>query len=135
MVFPRRFTLAEAKRAARVLLNIVGMLRADAVPPRHGETGTVFTELRTFNRRHWVESFQRHNFLVLCTQPMHLFYTGQMVFGKRWSLRSRKLASSLLGSACILYKLGVPPAEPQDGRRRGAIAISEKPECVGLRDR
>ena len=63
------------------------------------------TELWTFSCRHWVNHFRQHNFEVILAEGMGLFYTGRMIFGQRWSLQSRARAASVLGSACILYKV------------------------------
>ncbi len=102
---PNSFSLSGVKRPAVGLWNMARVARAYAVPPRHGETGNAFTELWTFSRRHWVKHFRRHGFVVMSAKAMGLFYTGHMILGKHWSLRSRKLVRSVLGSACILYKI------------------------------
>ena len=76
-----------------------------AVPPRHGEAGTVITELWSFSRPYWIRSFRRRGFSVLSADPIGLFYTGHMVLGRRWSLNSRERTARFLGSACVIYKI------------------------------
>lgn len=109
-VIPRRPRVSELTRCADVLRGMIQLCRRYAVVPRHGETGNALTELWTFSRRHWVNHFRRHDFDVVLAEGMGLFYTGRMIFGKRWPLRSRARAASVLGSACILYKVkpGLP---------------------------
>lgn len=102
---PRSFCISELKRPAAGLLSMARVARAYAIPPRHGETGNAFTELWTFSRRHWIKHFHRHDCEVMGTKAMGLFYTGHMVLGKHWSFRSRRHVASVLGSACILYKV------------------------------
>lgn len=104
-LLPRRVSLGELKRPVHWLWRMGQVLRAYVVPLRHGETGNAVTELWTFSRRYWVRHFRQHNCTIILVEPMGLFYTGHLVFGKRWSLRSRKRAASVLGSACILYKI------------------------------
>jgi SAM-dependent methyltransferase len=113
-LLPRRLRLGELIRPVHGLWRIGQVLRAYAVPPRHGEVGNAMTELWRFSRRHWVRHFRQHSFVIMRVEPMGLFYTGHMVLGKRWSLRSRERVASLLGSACVLYKVkpGLPPRPP-----------------------
>jgi hypothetical protein len=104
-VIPRGAGRAHLRRAAGSAREIINLIRGSLLPPRHGETGTVWSELRTFSRRHWLDHFRAHGFDVLDVHPMDLFYTGYMVLGPRWSLASRARAARLLGSACILYRV------------------------------
>ena len=98
-----RMTLSLAR--LELLVQMARLARDNAIPPRHGETGSAVTELWTFSRRHWLEHFRQHGYAVIGASPMGLFYTGQMVLGKRWSLASRARLAVVLGSACILYKV------------------------------
>jgi glycosyltransferase involved in cell wall biosynthesis/SAM-dependent methyltransferase len=104
-LLPRRLGLAELKRPVHGLWRMAQVLRAYLVPVRHGEVGNAMTELWTFSRRYWVRHLRRHNCAIIAMAPMGLFYTGHMVLGKRWSMRWRQRAASVLGSACILYKI------------------------------
>lgn len=88
-----------------VLSRMWRLVKGYAIPPRHGETGTVMTELWTFRRRHWEHHFLRAHFALTCVEPMGLFYTGQMVLGPRWRMASRERTALFLGSACVLYKV------------------------------
>jgi SAM-dependent methyltransferase len=100
---PRRFRQSEWNRPS-IVFEEVGRLRKQYLRvPRHGATGNAFTELWTFSRRHWADHFRRNNWVVLRTEPLGLFYSGHMVFGKRWSLRARARVARVLGSATMLY--------------------------------
>ena len=100
---PRRFRLSEWKRPAIVFEELGRLGKQYLRIPRHGETGNALTELWTFSRRHWVKHFLRHNFVVIRTEAIGLFYTGHMVLGKHWGLRSRERVAKVLGSATMLY--------------------------------
>ena len=104
-LFPRSLTFQEPVRMARSLMEIGRWCVRYAVPRRHGESGNAFTELWTFRRDYWIKHFREHSFEVICAEPMGLFYTGHMVLGKRWSLDSRRRVATLLGSACVVYKV------------------------------
>ncbi len=97
-----RVILSNTKNCFR---QMVGVARAYVVPPRHGETGNAVTELYTFSRNRWIRHFRNNGYQVMEAKPMDLFYTGHMVLGARWSMKSRRFASRLLGSACVLYKV------------------------------
>lgn len=114
---PRRFRLSEWKRPAIVFEELRRLGKQYIRIPRHGETGNALTELWTFSRRCWVKHFLRHNFVVIRTEAIGLFYTGHMVFGKRWGLRSRERAARVLGSATMLYVVQ-PIAEESLPERR-----------------
>lgn len=115
-VLPRRPTWQGLLNPLRVLVQMSRLIRDNAIAPRHGETGSAATELWTFSRRHWLKHFRQQGFAVLGASPMGLFYTGQMVLGKRWSLASRARLASVLGSACVLYK--VRPSREEIGAGR-----------------
>jgi len=72
---------------------------------RHGERGTVISELWLFHPHWWRRNFRENGFKVLYDEPMGLFYTGNMLFGPRISLVQRERVASVLGSACHLFKI------------------------------
>lgn len=82
-----------------------GLLRQYWQPPRHGEQGNVWTEIILFSRWRWERHFIRNGYKVIKVKPLHLFYTGHMVFGCCCPMRLRGLLSRILGSACVLYKV------------------------------
>jgi len=92
---------------ARLVVSALRSAWAAWRPPRHGEVGNAFTEIATFSRFWWRRHFRSHGYRVLMEQPMGLFYTGYMLRGAKWPLRSRVRAALWLGSACILYKVEV----------------------------
>jgi SAM-dependent methyltransferase len=72
---------------------------------RHGERGNLLTETWLFLPEWWRRSFQRNGFAILRDEPMGLFYTGNMMFGARWSLVKRARLARVLGSACHIFEL------------------------------
>ena len=96
---------SEFSRVPSSVLEMIKLARQYATPPRHGEEGTVVTELWRFSRPHWIMHFRRRGFTVASAEPIGLFYTGHMILGKRWSLESRERMARLLGSACVIYKI------------------------------
>lgn len=114
---PRRFRRSEWTRPAIVFEELGRLGKQYIRLPRHGETGSAVTELWTFSRRRWVKHFLRHNFAVIRTEAIGLFYTGHMVFGKRLGLRARERAAKVLGSATMLYVVQ-PIAEASLPERR-----------------
>ncbi len=78
-------------------------LLARVLPPRHGETGSSFSELRRFRASAWIRHFQEHGMIVVGVAPIGIFHTGEMALGPRWSIASRRKAAAILGSGCILY--------------------------------
>jgi len=76
---------------------------------RHGERGTVITELWLFHPRWWRRRFRADGFAIVGDEPMGLFYTGHSVIGGGWSLQRRQRLARVLGSACHVFHL-VPRA-------------------------
>ncbi|MFM8552516.1 MAG: class I SAM-dependent methyltransferase [Nitrospiraceae bacterium] len=104
-LLPQRFSRSGLMESLEVFKQMGRLAKDYALPPRHGETGNVLTELWTFSRRHWVKHFRLARFTLDCVEPMGLFYTGNMVLGRRWALPSRERVAAFLGCACILYKV------------------------------
>jgi SAM-dependent methyltransferase len=72
---------------------------------RHGERGTVISELWLFHPQWWRRNFKKNGFTVLRDEPMGLFYTGNMLLGTHLSLAHRERIAGVLGSACRLFKI------------------------------
>jgi SAM-dependent methyltransferase len=104
-LIPESINPREVLRPIRVAKRAWELVRYYAVPPRHGETGNVVSELWTFSARHWARHFTAHRFEILGQEPLGLFYTGHMVLGARWPISSRQRAARLLGSSCYLFKV------------------------------
>jgi len=75
------------------------------LPRRHGERGNVISELWLFHPRWWRRHFQRNGFAVVSEQAMGLFYTGEVLMGRRLGLVGRARMARLLGSSSHLFKL------------------------------
>jgi SAM-dependent methyltransferase len=101
-----RSVLARARAADVGIVKILGEeLYELFVPSRHGERGTVVTELYLFSRPAWLALFQKSHWKVAQAYPNRLFYTGHGFFGGRLGIKSRRRLSSLLGSACNIFVL------------------------------
>ncbi|HEY1363719.1 MAG TPA: methyltransferase domain-containing protein [Xanthobacteraceae bacterium] len=74
-------------------------------PHRHGERGNVVSEIWLFHPRWWRRHFAENGFSVLHDASMGLFYTGNMLLGRRLGLARRRRLARLLGSACHLFVL------------------------------
>jgi SAM-dependent methyltransferase len=90
----------------------VARVRSMLMPPRHGVSGTVMSEIYTFSRLAWKRHFTKSGFDVLAIRPMRLYYSGALVLGRRLSLRRRQRMSRLLGSSTVLYHV-TPRALPR----------------------
>ena len=75
------------------------------LPRRHGERGNVVSELWLFHPHWWRQNFRSNGFAVVGDEPMGLFYTGEMLLGRRLGLRQRARLARVLGSSCHLFKL------------------------------
>ncbi|MDH4185584.1 MAG: class I SAM-dependent methyltransferase [Nitrospira sp.] len=104
-LIPESINPHEVLRPFRVTKRAWELVRYYAVPPRHGEIGSVVSELWTFSSRHWLRHFTVHQFEILGREPLGLSYTGHMVLGSHWSIPSRQRAAKILGSSCFLYKV------------------------------
>jgi SAM-dependent methyltransferase len=69
-------------------------------PRRHGERGNVVSELWLFHPRWWRRNFERNGFVVVCDEPMGLFYTGEVLLGQKLGLANRARLARVLGSSC-----------------------------------
>lgn len=76
--------------------------------PRHGEIGSMPTELYYFSQGRWRKHFEDTGWVVEKIFPNGLFYTGYM--GSSLSMSGRHKMSQFLGSSCLVYvlKAGAP---------------------------
>jgi SAM-dependent methyltransferase len=77
------------------------------VPWRHGERGTMVSELWTYHPRWWRRHFRSHDFGVAQDQPVGYFYSGTMLLGSRLSMSRRASLAKSLGSATWVYRLSL----------------------------
>lgn len=75
------------------------------LPARHGESGNAFTEVWFFSRLHWLRSFKKAGFHVKNNCGAGLFYSGNMLFGRKLTIKSRVGLAKIFGSACRVYVL------------------------------
>ncbi len=74
-------------------------------PPRHGETGTVFSEFILFCRCNWKKKFTRQGWTIVSCFSNRLFYTGQLLFADCLSLGARRFLALFLGGVCTVFVL------------------------------
>ncbi len=72
---------------------------------RHGESGTMLSELWTFRQAAWRARFRAAGWHVLGAHSSRLFYTGYMLFGSRLPLSARNRIARLFGSSSVVVLL------------------------------
>jgi 2-polyprenyl-3-methyl-5-hydroxy-6-metoxy-1,4-benzoquinol methylase len=97
---PRNTQTVEANRntLSKTFLN-------NLFPHRHGERGTIITELYLFSKTAWHQHFSNNAWIVEDVLESDLFYTGYSIFGSLISIDFRKYLSRILGSSCNIYIL------------------------------
>ena len=95
----------ELRRLSASWLNVMKRCAGLLFQPRHGERGNLVSEIWLFRPGWWRKNFVQNHFEVVFDEPMSLFYTGNMLFGARWSFEGRQVASRFLGSACHIFKI------------------------------
>ncbi len=75
------------------------------LPRRHGEQGSVFSEIYLFSKFRWTRLFIQSGWGTVERIPLRLAYSGNQVFHSRFSLRLRKWGSLLVGSSTAIYVL------------------------------
>jgi len=113
------------------------IIRGLIAPERHGEFGNTITEIYYFSRFRWARLFRSTGWKIEHYYSNRLFYTGYSIFDSRLSIRSRRILSYLLGSACHVFVLkktsGLSTAEPVLRRidRPGYPRTEDAAERVG----
>jgi len=98
----------ELLKSRETLGNKLYYLKANRWPPRHGEWGDSFSEIRTFGKKAWLKVFAEAGWNVEATFTNRLFYTGYDTFNFMLPVRLRHLMSYGLGSACNIICLRRP---------------------------
>jgi ubiquinone/menaquinone biosynthesis C-methylase UbiE len=86
----------------------VAILRALAsgfLQKRHGERGNAISEIYYFHPFWWLKNFKQSGFVVTQHEPAGVFYTGNLLFGPRWSIEQRAKIARRLGSPCHIFKV------------------------------
>jgi SAM-dependent methyltransferase len=96
---------AELRRLASAWYACARYIGGRLFQRRHGERGNVLSELWLFHPNWWRKNFSENGFVIVQDEPMGLFYTGNMLFGRHLSLATRARLAHMLGSACHLFKL------------------------------
>jgi SAM-dependent methyltransferase len=91
------------KSRGQALKETLRAIAAGLLPLGHGTSPEGISELYTFSRRAWLNTFEKHGFEVVADRPMGLFYTGHMLFGGRMPFSKRGTLSRSLGSATRIY--------------------------------
>lgn len=95
----------ELCRLCSAWLRVGRGLAAPFRQPRHGERGNIFSEAWYFHPSWWRRNFEENGFAVERELPMGLFYTGNLVMGRKWDISKRTSLARFLGSACCLFVL------------------------------
>jgi ubiquinone/menaquinone biosynthesis C-methylase UbiE len=96
---------AELRRLGEAWYRALRYVGGRLLPRRHGERGNVVSELWLFHPNWWRRNFHENGFAVVHDEPMGLFYTGNMLLGRRLEFAQRRRLAGLLGSACHLFKI------------------------------
>ena len=72
---------------------------------RHGARGNLISETWLFYPGFWRRNFHENGFSVEHEKPLGLFYTGNLVFGRRLSMAARERLAKYFGSACHMFVL------------------------------
>lgn len=81
----------------------MGSALASLLPRRHGEHGTVLTELILFRRSRWLRVLRASGLEYVSDAPTGLFYTNALFFNGLLSVSARRSLATFAGSACHLY--------------------------------
>lgn len=105
-ISPRRpFGASELRRLRTVWLDVGRHVLSPCLQHRHGARGNVLSEMWFFHPNWWRRNFKANGFLVERELPMGLFYTGNLVMGRRWDTAKRSRLARFLGSACHVFVL------------------------------
>lgn len=104
-LMPAPFGRARSQRPASVLRQIARALLSPFAQRRHGERGTILSELWLFHPNCWRKNFRDNGYVVERDAPMGLFYTGNLCMGAKWDLPKRCRLAAGLGSASHLFVL------------------------------
>jgi SAM-dependent methyltransferase len=80
-------------------------------PGRHGENGTMLSEIYLFSRRRWRAAFAKLGFRPIAIRPTGLYYTGSMLLGPQLPLSARRRLAGWAGSATTIYVLEAAAGE------------------------
>lgn len=85
--------------------SLVGKIRNNLLPPRHGEFGSVVTEHYYFSRGRWKRLFEATGWRVVHYTTNGIAYTGHSLCGTTIPIQMRRRMSRLIGSACHIFVL------------------------------
>ena len=100
-------------------LNILHKVR-NLFPFCHGVTGNFVSEVYLFSKFRWKKLFRDTGWIVKFHLPNRLFYTGHSILGLALNIKSRVLASYILGSSCHIFLLKTNSIETikEDGKTK-----------------
>lgn len=98
--------------ASNALAKFWRLLRLALVSARHGEHGSLASEHILFTSRHWSHRFDESGWHVTSVEPTGLFYSGNEIWGTRFSERVRRNLAHVLGSSSIIFTIAPKGAEP-----------------------
>lgn len=112
MLLRRPITRTELRRFRKAWGMVAERVCDPFTQRRHGARGNVISETWLFHPNFWRRNFRENGLSIEHEAPLGLFYTGNMVFGRRLTIPARARLARCLGSACHLFVL-----KPADGNR------------------
>ncbi len=94
---------ASIKRVSESKKTALDKIKTILIPPRHGETGSAFSELYLFSSYRWRRCFKKTGWNILKVEPCGLFYSGQKLLGKTLPLEKREKIAKFFGSSCTIF--------------------------------
>jgi SAM-dependent methyltransferase len=82
----------------------LGYILAPLFQGRHGERGTIFSELWLFNPKWWRKNFRANGWDIVHDEPMGILYTGHFLFGASRDFEHRARWAKKYGSACHVFQ-------------------------------
>lgn len=79
------------------------LFRLMLISDRHGERGSMFSEIGLFSRKKWLTFFPTNDWTLIQYQPSRIFYTGNEILGTLASVNTRTKISRILGSSTHIF--------------------------------
>lgn len=95
----------QAGKVSFTSMNRWALIRLALFSPRHGEHGSVASEVWLFSRRRWEIVFKENGWKVIHYAPSRIFYTGNEIFGLNINNYWRSTLSRILGSSTHIFVL------------------------------
>jgi len=105
MLLRRPVTRSEVRRLRKAWRMVGQRVCEPFRQHRHGTRGNLISETWYFRPGFWRRNFRENGFSIDRETPLGLFYTGNLVFGRRLSMAARERLAPYFGSACHMFVL------------------------------